>query len=149
MAPYHLRLHHRLPLLLLLGTILLTGCSLRPVDHTGPRAPQGKLITAEEIQRSGAADAWEVLQRRGTHLILRETRTGEPGRIWRRGQTTIILRDDPLIVVDGTRLFDVRVLRQVKAHAIYSIRILDGIHGAAEYGSNAANGAIVVTTRTH
>jgi outer membrane cobalamin receptor len=104
------------------------------------------MITGEQIRRSGATDAWEALRRTGTHLNMREGPTGQPSRLSRRGPSSILLSNEPLVVIDGARMIDFRTLRQVPAQIIASIRILSGHQGTTHYGTGAGNGVIVVET---
>ena len=123
--------------------------------HAGRMAPSlndplaGDYITASAIAHSDARNAWEVLQRNG-RFTLDESVSGEPVRVAsHRGKSSIIIAnsDTPLIYVDGAKLLDFRVLRQITAESIESIRILSGIEGTTYYGTNAGAGVIVIKTK--
>ena len=65
--------------LLLSLTVALAGCG--PATHRtadAAAAPGTFLITAEQIQKSGATTAWQVLKQRAPMLALREDRNGRP-----------------------------------------------------------------------
>jgi outer membrane cobalamin receptor len=130
---------------------LLTGsaCTLaHPARGTGAIQPEGKLITEEQIERSGATNAWEVLKRMGAHLSLGENRRGEPIRVSRRGQSSLYLDDSPLVVLNGIVMSDFQSLQQVPAETISSIRILAGIVSTRYYGTGSGGGAILIQTKT-
>jgi outer membrane cobalamin receptor len=105
------------------------------------------VITAEQIRKSGATDAWDALRRVGTHLSMRESSTGQPARLGNRGQSSLLLSSEPLVVIDGVRMVDFRSLNSVPAEIISSIRILAGYEGTTRFGTGAGNGVIVVETR--
>ncbi|HEX6966971.1 MAG TPA: TonB-dependent receptor plug domain-containing protein [Gemmatimonadaceae bacterium] len=139
----------RAPVVLSALVVALAAC------HTGGQPPSlhdplaGDVITATAIANSDARNAWEVLQHNG-RFTLDETASGEPVRVAsHRGRGSIIFADSdtPLIYVDGAQLLDIRVLRQIPAESIQSIRILSGIEGTTYYGTNAGAGVIVIRTK--
>jgi outer membrane cobalamin receptor len=113
--------------------------------YLGPGS--GTLITDEDIARSGARTAWEVLRRAAPQFHFRETRSGQPARMTRRGESSILLNDAPLLMLDGVRNTDFRTLDQIPAHTIASIRIYTGIDATTYYGTNAVGGAIIIWTK--
>lgn len=133
----------RLSLALLLS---LTACASLSGGGIDAAPTEGKLITANMIERSGADNAWEALQRNGTHLSLRETANGEPTKMTYRGHNSIVLSSTPLLVVDGARMVEFTYLRNVPAVMIDNIRVLNGISGTKYYGTGGGNGVVVVTT---
>jgi outer membrane cobalamin receptor len=117
-------------------------------DRRSLNAPAtGRLITAAQIKRSGANDAWEALQRNAPYLATGENKDGQPSRIRRRGASSITLNDAPVVVVDGTRIADFQQLRGIAAYTIATINVLNGIEGTRQYGTGAAGGAIIIATR--
>lgn len=126
--------------------LLLPACSAN--QHVTSRKSQGegRVITAEQIRKSGATNAWDALRRVGTHLAMRESSTGQPARLMNRGQSSILLSSEPLVVIDGVRMIDFRTLNSVPAEIIASIRLLAGHEGTTRYGTGAGNGVIVVET---
>jgi outer membrane cobalamin receptor len=127
--------------------MVFAACSTN--QHLAPRKShgEGRVITAEQIRKSGATNAWDALRRVGTHLTMRETSNGQPARLMNRGPSSILLSSDPLVVIDGVRMIDFRTLDQVPAQIISSIRILAGHEGTTRYGTGAGNGVIVVETK--
>ena len=73
---------------------------------------------------------------------------GEPGAgmvIRVRGTTSINGSNDPLYVVDGVPMTDIAFL---SANDIESIQVLKDASSAAIYGSRAANGVVIISTKT-
>ncbi len=109
--------------------------------------PGGLLITQDQVEKSGGHTAWEVLKRTAPMLTFRESRSGRPSSLGRRGQSSITLDDTPLIILDGVRESDFRVLDNIPATTILSIYILTGIEGTTYYGTDAVSGVIVIRTK--
>ena len=83
----------------------------------------------------------------GVQVLSSSGRPGESSRIQIRGVSSLSAGSEPLIVVDGIPLpsFDLNTLN---ASDIESIDILKDASSAAIYGSRAAGGVILVTTRS-
>ena len=108
----------------------------------------GTLITAERIRQSGARTAWEALDYTVTSHHFGSDARGRPTGITAdRGIGSLLLREQPLVFLDQTRLADIQVLHQFPAHEIYSIRVLNGTDGTTYYGTSAVAGVILI--RTH
>jgi outer membrane cobalamin receptor len=105
------------------------------------------LITAEQIKRSGSATAWDALRKLVPQLTYGEKKSGQPSKLERRGQSSLLLNDAPLVFLDGVRLPDFRTLEQLSAGTIESIEVLNGIDGTTYYGTNAVSGVIVIRTK--
>jgi outer membrane cobalamin receptor len=133
-----------LPALWLCAACLHPRAMSRPTGNDGDRI----LITEEMIARSGRATAWEVLRKLVPQLTYGEKKSGQPSRLERRGRSSFLLSDAPLVFLDGVRLPDFRTLEQVAASTIETIEILNGIDGTTYYGSNAVSGVIVIRTKT-
>jgi TonB-linked SusC/RagA family outer membrane protein len=83
-------------------------------------------------------------------MEIAQTNTGvDPDnvRITLRGNRSFLGNNEPLLVVDGIPV-DITYLSQINSADISSVNVLKGATAAALYGSDAANGVIVVTTRT-
>jgi len=116
--------------------------------QTVPRNDGDRIfITASEIQRSGSMTAWEALRKLVPQLTYAEKKSGQPSKLERRGQSSFLLNDAPLVFLDGVRLPDFRTLQQVSATTIESIEVLNGIDGTTYYGSNAVSGVILIRTK--
>jgi outer membrane cobalamin receptor len=138
------------PLARLALLTLLTGCgphrSGKPLSIIQTK-PGQQVITAEAIRESGANTAWDVIQRAAPNIQVRETKYGEPARMWRRGRSSILLNDAPLLFLDGVKVGDFRALDLIPAQTIDHIEILTGIEGTTYYGTNAVGGVILVHTK--
>ena len=128
------------------AAVSLSACAGRQYRPADSRAGV-QVITAEQIARSGASTAWEVLKREAPTLTLRDTRGGRPTSAGRRGRSSIVLQDAPLVVLDGVRLTDFRALDGFPAVTILMISIYTGIEGTTYYGTNAVSGVIVIQTK--
>lgn len=110
--------------------------------------PAGIYIDQDHIQRSGAATAWDVLKREAPVMTFRDDRNGRPARLGWRGQSSILLEDSPLVILDGVRLADFRVLADIPAQTLFDIWVLNGIDGTTYYGTDAVSGVVVIRTKT-
>lgn len=129
-------------LVVLLPPFLLMGCSVGVLPLGLGSGPPKQVITAAEIQDSGATNAWEVLERNGASLQLADERMPE------RERKRLELTDLPRVVVDGIQMLEVRLLRDIPAHLISRIRILSGFRGDPVYNTGSANDIIVIETRS-
>jgi hypothetical protein len=131
-------------------TVVLSaaGCTAHtPPPSTNAPSTVARHISAAEIQASGARDAWEVLRRLG-RFQLRESASGEPMRIRpSRGRSTILLHDDPVVLLDGIRLVDIKMLRNVRASTIASVDFYNSSQATLLVGTGATGGAIAILTR--
>ena len=128
------------------AAVSLSACAGRQYRPADSRAGV-QVITAEQIARSGASTAWDVLKREAPTLTLRDTRGGRPASAGRRGRSSIVLQDAPLVVLDGVRLTDFRALDGIPAVTILTISVYTGIEGTTYYGTNAVSGVIVIQTK--
>lgn len=124
------------------------GCSHATSNstHTGP-STGGLVITAEQIERSGGKNAWEVLKHDAPMLTLEDDRNGNPARIHWHGRSSIYLEDAPVVIIDGVRSADWKVLAQIPAGQIETINVMSGIEGTTYYGTNATSGVIEIHTK--
>lgn len=107
-------------------------------------------ITKEQINRSSATSAWEVLKNVARSYTYLEDHSGRPFRIkGQRGASSMTLAgaDEPLVIIDGARITELVTLADLPASAIYSIDILSGITGTSSQGTNASAGVIYIHTR--
>ena len=133
----------------LIVTCVACGTGTR-VLRPAPSPDGGRVITAEQIARSSATNAWDIVKQSGA-LSIKETYSGEPARlVSRRGRSSIYLAesDTPLVVLDGAFLSDFRVLKQIPAQTIETIRILSRAQGALRYGTRVGGGAIIILTKS-
>ena len=135
-----------LPVSLLVATL---GCG-HAAKQTSPNqtAPGTFLITAEQIDKSGAHNVWQVLKHNAPMLTLREDSNGRPARMGRRGQSSFLLDEAPMVMLDGVRVPDFHALESMDAQSVFSILIYDGVEGTTYYGTGAASGVIVITSKS-
>ena len=111
-------------------------------------SPPGRIVTAEDITRSDASTAWEALGLLGAYLRLEEDSRQRPVRITARGRSSILLRSEPQVFVDGVRLVEYTVLKSMDSSLIEKIELVTGPQASIRYGTNAGHGVIVITTRS-
>jgi len=134
---------------LALSAIAVSGCAYFRSSTPPSDRPSAQFISAEEIARSGANNAWDLLRVRARAYEFSEDRYGRPRFIrTRRGRSTLSVpgADQPLIVLDGARLIDLASLRDISVGAIESVELLNGIAGTATQGTNASAGVIYIHT---
>ncbi len=126
------------------------------------------VIKADAIQRSGETGVINGMAGKAAGVLITRT-SGDPGAgsyIQIRGQSTISGSVQPLVVVDGIPVFNSSInltpgddgintdgvvqqsrLNDVNPDDIESMQILKGAQAAALWGTRAANGVIVITTK--
>ena len=119
-------------------------------------------IDADSIVRSAPVTSLaDLVNARvpGTQVILNNGLTGTSPRIRIRGINSLSVSNDPLLVVDGIRVENSSGtlgsgygqtsgrLNDLNPEEIESIEIVKGPSAATLYGTNAANGVIVVKTK--
>ena len=107
--------------------------------------PGEQLILPDEIARSGAENAWEVV-RRLTHMTTVSTTSGEPSRMYRRGRSSIVIRETPVVVIDGIQSMDIAVLATIRADQIAWMRVLTGAASSTRFGAEGGAGAVILAT---
>ncbi len=129
-----------LPLLLALA-FCRHGTAAR--ESAASPTPDGRRVIDERaIEQSGARTAWEALQRTVPFFTFRTNSRGRPTRVEHRGRSSIVLRDQPLILVDGVEVIDVTSLGGMPASDLLDIEVLSGVDATTYYGTNASNGAV-------
>ena len=119
--------------------------------HPGPVVPADAsdriLITEAMIARSGGQTAWEVLRREVPQISYGENRNGQATGMERRGRSSILLKDPPMLFIDGVRIQEMVTLQQLPASTLLSIEVLTGSEGTTYYGTDAVGGVILVRTK--
>lgn len=129
--------------------LFLSACaSIHPLN-SAPAAMQGRVITEEMIAASGAATAWDVLQRGGYYRMISDGRGGRFGVHSKRGKTSVLLAnsDVPRLIIDGARVSDLSQLLVMSANSIAWIQLLGGIDGGSEEGQNSGGGVIRIVSK--
>lgn len=113
------------------------------------------------------ASVTDLLEARVPGMVVQRTSgtPGDPARIRLRGTSSIYGNNDPIIIVDGIRMYSEQSdernintsesrsyatpspLDQIDPNSIETIEVFKGPSASALYGSDAANGVIVVTTK--
>jgi len=138
-------------MLALVPIVVAIGCKSAGNMQAAPgdKVYTAHVITTEAIERSGATDAWEIIKKLSTMARAKESYDGEPQRLEpKRGHGSIVLRDDPMVYVDGIPLSDLRSLRQIGAHDVDSIEEMGSIEATAFFGTNSNAGVILIHSRT-
>ncbi|WP_343703969.1 TonB-dependent receptor [Chitinophaga sp.] len=102
------------------------------------------VVTAKELEGKPVANAVQALQGAAPNLIIQQNAT-EPGAAMNinvRGVSTVN-NSSPLVLVDGVP----GSLELINPNDIESISVLKDAASSAIYGSRAANGVILVTTK--
>ncbi|SEO35536.1 TonB-dependent receptor [Mucilaginibacter sp. OK283] len=116
----------------------------KKVDVTGSVAS----VKGAEIQNLPVASAAQALDGRasGVNIVRNDGSPGAAPSIRIRGTGT--LNDaNPLVVVDGVPTSNPDALSDINPNDIASVDILKDASAAAIYGTRAANGVVLVTTR--
>jgi outer membrane receptor for ferrienterochelin and colicin len=137
----------RVSILVVAAVGLASACTTSATASRKSQPGTGRVITADVVQRWNVADAYEALERVGGYTV-QEGRGGAARISQRRGQNSIVNGSGaPVLVLDGIRDVNPNVLRQIRSSSILSIEILSGADATIRYGTGAASGAIIFTTR--
>lgn len=148
-----------------LGEVVVSALGLKQNrDELGSAVSQ---VEGNDISRSGEATLINGMAGRASGVNITRS-SGDPGAgsyIQIRGQSTITGNLQPLIVVDGVPIYNSTVgengladggvagvaqqsrLNDLNPDDIASVEILKGASAAALWGTRAANGVIIVTTK--
>ncbi|UOE51288.1 TonB-dependent receptor [Mucilaginibacter sp. SMC90] len=116
----------------------------KKIDVTGAVAS----VKGTDIQNLPVASATQALDGRasGVNIVRNDGSPGAASSIRIRGTGTV--NDaNPLIVVDGVPTSDPDALSDINPNDIASVDILKDASAAAIYGTRAANGVVLVTTK--
>lgn len=103
-------------------------------------------VSTKDIQQRPLISAGQALQGKAAGVSVMQP-TGQPGgemSIRVRGTTSFNGSNDPLYVVDGVPVDNLKFL---SPNDISSMQILKDASSAAIYGSRAANGVVLITTK--
>jgi len=118
-------------------------------------------VRGEAVVKSGEANLINGLSSKASGVSIART-SGDPGAgayIQIRGQSTIAGNLQPLIVIDGIPVSNSNIgsstddvvqqsrLNDINANDIENLEILKGAAAASLYGTRAANGVIMITTK--
>jgi|SRR5690349_16782320 outer membrane cobalamin receptor len=143
--------HPNRALIPILTIAVLLGCahaSHRQADEALDHASDGRrVVTGDQIEHSGARTVWEALQRTVPFFTFKDNNRGGTSGIEHRGRSSIMLRDEPLILIDGVELNDFTTLLSAPAADIREIEVLTGIDATTYYGTGASKGVIRIWTK--
>lgn len=139
------------PLALVVSALVASlGCASAHRSNSALVSVPGKIITEEMITSYHVSNAYEVLRKTGQYLTSRDDGpNGGTSIRSRRGKTSLLMvySDVPRIIVDGTRLTDYRILRDIPAASIAWIQLLNGMDGTLYEGTNSGAGVIIIVTK--
>ena len=104
-------------------------------------------VKSEQLQRTPASGVDQALQGRAAGVTVNAS-SGQPGQAAQvriRGIGSALSSNDPIYVVDGAIVTDISFL---SPNDIASMEVLKDASSTAIYGSRAANGVILITTKT-
>ncbi len=119
-------------------------------------------ITGDQVANSGEVNLTDALGGKASGVRISRSSGSDPGaasQILIRGQSTITRGSEPLIVLDGVPIIgDSRDetsqgvakqsrLNDINPEDIAAIQVLKGASAAALWGTRAANGVVVITTK--
>lgn len=114
-------------------------------DLTGSVASIG----AKQLDQLNTTNVSSMLQNLASGVQVAQG-TGKPGetvRVRVRGATSLTGSNEPLYVIDGVPIDDPTMLDAISPNDIQSMDVLKDASAAAIYGSRAANGVVIITTR--
>ena len=106
-------------------------------------------ISSSELENVAASSFEQQLAGKMSGVVINQP-NGQPGaasQIVIRGTGTLTAGTNPLIVVDGYPLTEGSSINSINPNDIEDINVLKDAASAAIYGSRAANGVILVTTK--
>lgn len=125
-------------------------CARAPVTTSKADRGPGKTITAEMIAEYGVTNVWEILKKTGSFRTVRDDGPADvPNIRSRRGRTSFLLSysDVPKVILDGARVFDLRLLREIPASSVERIQLLGAIEGTLYEGTNSGGGVILIVSK--
>lgn len=127
-----------------LAEVVVTGYTTqRKADLTGSVS----VVKTDELKTSSNTDPMRALQGKVPGMTI--TSDGSPvgaGRVRIRGIGSFNSSQDPLFIIDGVPT--TTNLNTLNMNDIESMQVLKDAASASIYGSRAANGVIIITTRT-
>jgi TonB-linked SusC/RagA family outer membrane protein len=102
-------------------------------------------VKSEVLENETSTDLRSELEGRVTGMLVDKDRNGNT-MIQIRGQSTLTAGSEPLIVVDGLPIEG--GWESIESNDIESVNVLKDASAAAIWGTRAANGVIVITTKS-
>lgn len=126
----------------LLDEIVVIGYgTIKKKDLTGAVS----VANTDEMKKISATTVTQALQGQVPGVQVKSSgKPGETGKIYIRGISSMYSDTNPLFIVDGLPTSDTRDFNPAD---IESVQVLKDASAAAIYGSRAANGVIIITTK--
>ena len=107
-----------------------------------------QIVTSQEITQASNPNVVQSLAGKVSGLTVNTTNNGvnSTTRIVLRGNRSVSNNNEALIVIDNV-IADARTLQSLPPEVIESTNVLKGAQGAALYGEQGVNGAIIVLTK--
>ncbi|WP_422356735.1 SusC/RagA family TonB-linked outer membrane protein [Roseivirga pacifica] len=104
-------------------------------------------VDGELIRSNPQASPVQAIQGRvaGVDVVSQSFAAGQESTVRIRGERSILASNDPLIVLDGIPFEG--TLNDINSNEVSSVEILKDASSTAIYGSRAANGVIIITTK--
>lgn len=126
----------RLPQWLLVAALVLTAaCASTSGSPPAGAKKRPNVVTVEEIESTRVSDAYDLV------MQLR------PAWLRTRGPVSMNLSAPIRVYVNGSPMGSVQALRQVNALSIQRMEHLGATEATQRYGTDHANGAILITLR--
>lgn len=141
-AQPHMTITMRLPAIVIDELVVTGYTTQRKADLTGSVS----IVSTKDLKTSPDADPMRALQGRVPGMTI--TTNGSPigtGTVRIRGVGSINSSQDPLFVIDGVPT--TTSLNSLNTNDIESMQVLKDAASASIYGSRAANGVIIITTK--
>ncbi|MFY7740502.1 MAG: SusC/RagA family TonB-linked outer membrane protein [Flavobacterium sp.] len=129
-----------------LNEVIIGALGIKRTKDATPSAQ--KQIGAKELTQAANPNAIQSLTGKVSGLQINTTSNGVTAdtRIVLRGNRSITGNNQALIVIDGA-ISSASVLAQLPPDVIENVNVIKGAQGAALYGEQGVNGAILVTTK--
>ncbi|MGN1220922.1 MAG: carboxypeptidase-like regulatory domain-containing protein, partial [Candidatus Cryptobacteroides sp.] len=105
-------------------------------------------VSGAEVRDQATVHGSLLRSLEGSATGLSVTQTGDGVQYLIRGVSSINSKTEPLYIVDGVSMTKAQMDRMVNPNDVESINFLKDATAASIWGAQAANGVIVVTTRT-
>jgi TonB-linked SusC/RagA family outer membrane protein len=143
-----------------LGEVVLTALGLEKKKDED--LSSSTTVDVDALKNSGETGVIQGLTGKTSGLLITKS-TGDPGAgayIQIRGQNTILGSGSPLIILDGVQISNTSVgsgtagvvqqsrLNDINPEDIANVTVLKGAAAAAVYGTGAANGVLIIKTKT-
>jgi len=131
-----------------LGEVVVTGALGQKLQERSLGYATAQ-IDSKQLNQAAVTDISTGLQGKVSGLQVNLTNNGiDPTtRIVLQGNRSITGNNEALLVVDGVPIDDVNYITTINPEDVASVNILKGGLAAAVYGSKAANGVLIITTK--